>query len=143
MLLTLNQHPDDDVKDIYFTGGFTSGDKTDFFVEYQDALGKWRSYTPDFLIHRKDGNWLIVEVKAKRATGQRRPGGRPERAQGPRRPPLGRVRPMNQIKYAMVFAAASDVDYSEIKDARRFVEGIDRCDDEDENRPGCWSRCAE
>jgi len=121
MLLSLNQHPDG-IADIYFTGGFTSGDKTDFFVEYQDALGKWRSYTPDFLIHRKDGQWLIVEVKAKRALDNDDPADGPNgrKARAARRWEAGDPA---RIKYTMIFAAASDVDYAETKEARRFVEG--------------------
>lgn len=119
MLPALNQRPDD-VQDIYFTGGFTSGDKTDFFVEYQDALGKWRSYTPDFLIHRKDGKWLIVEVKAKRYEDDDMDGRNGRKAKAVRR---WQELSKDQIKYEIFFAAASEIDYKDIKPARRFVEG--------------------
>ena len=119
MLPSLNQHPDD-IQDIYFTGGFTSGDKTDFFVNYQDALGKWRSYTPDFLIHRKDGKWLIVEVKAKRYEDDDMDGREGRKAKAVRR---WQEFSQGQIRYEMFFAAASEIDYTEIKPARRFVKG--------------------
>lgn len=52
-----------EVDDIYFTGAFTSGNKTDFLIEYRDVAGKWRTYTPDFVIRRRDGRCLIVEIK--------------------------------------------------------------------------------
>jgi len=52
-----------DVADIYFTGALTSPAKTDFIVEYLDAEGQWRGYTPDFVIRRHDGRCLIVEIK--------------------------------------------------------------------------------
>lgn len=119
MLPSLNQHPDD-IQDIYFTGGFTSGDKTDFFVPYQDALGKWRSYTPDFLIHRKDGHWLIVEVKAKRYEDDDMDGREGRKAKAVRR---WQEFSQGQIRYDMFFAEASDFTIDEIKPARRFVEG--------------------
>ena len=119
MLPSLNQHPDD-VQDIYFTGGFTSGDKTDFFVEYQDALGKWRSYTPDFLIHRKDGQWLIVEIKAKRYEDDDIDGRNGRKANAVRR---WQELSHDQIKYDIFFAEASAFTIDEIKPARRFVEG--------------------
>ena len=119
MLPSLNQHPDD-VEDIYFTGGFTSGDKTDFFVEYQDTLGKWRSYTPDFLIHRKDGKWLIVEVKAKRYEDDALDGRNGRKANAVRR---WQQLSQDQIRYDIFFAEGSDFTIDEIKPARRFVEG--------------------
>jgi type III restriction enzyme len=62
MLRKLNQMPQD-VEDIYFTGALTDPAKTDFYVEYKDDKGKQRRYTPDFVIRRKDGNALIVEIK--------------------------------------------------------------------------------
>lgn len=52
-----------DVADIYFTGALTSPAKTDFIVEYLDTDGRWRGYTPDFVIRRHDGRCLIVEIK--------------------------------------------------------------------------------
>lgn len=119
MLAALNQHPDQ-VADIYFTGGFTSGDKTDFFVEYQDSLGKWRSYTPDFLIHRKDGKWLIVEVKAKRFEADAMDGRQGRKACAVRR--WQECDPA-RIQYEMFFAEGSDIAYDDLKKARQFVEG--------------------
>jgi hypothetical protein len=62
MLRHVNLHPDE-VEDIYFTGALTDRNKTEFFVEYKDEKGKWRRYTPDFLIRLKDGRCLIVETK--------------------------------------------------------------------------------
>ena len=53
----------EEVDDFFFTGALTDSRKTDFAVEYQDVDGKWRAYTPDFVIRRKDGRCLIVEIK--------------------------------------------------------------------------------
>ena len=64
MLDKLGEDPDN-IDDIYFTGALTDREKTDFAFEYKDNKGDWHSYTPDFLIRKKDGKSLIVEVKGK------------------------------------------------------------------------------
>ena len=63
LLRHANTHPDE-VEDLYFTGAITDPKKTDFFVEYKGEDGRWHPYTPDFVIRRKDGKCLIVEVKS-------------------------------------------------------------------------------
>jgi type III restriction enzyme len=63
LLEHLNQHPEQ-VEDIYFTGALTDPKKTDFYVEYKGEDEKWHRYTPDFVIRRKDGRCLIVEIKS-------------------------------------------------------------------------------
>ena len=62
LLAELNLHPDD-VVDLYFTGALTKPTQTDFYVRYRGEDGQWHAYTPDFLIRRKDGRCLIVEIK--------------------------------------------------------------------------------
>jgi len=54
---------EDQVEDIYFTGAIDDPNKTDFFFEYKDKNGKWHNYSPDFLIRKKNGKMLIVEIK--------------------------------------------------------------------------------
>lgn len=63
MLEEIEENPAD-VEDIYFTGAMDDPNKTDFLFEYQDKDGKWHNYAPDFLIRKKSGKMLIVEVKA-------------------------------------------------------------------------------
>lgn len=63
LLHQLNLKPED-VEDFYFTGALTSASKTDFAIEYKDTDGKWRTYTPDFVLRRKDGRCLIIEIKS-------------------------------------------------------------------------------
>jgi hypothetical protein len=65
-LLELLRLSPDDVEDVYFTGALTDPKKTDFFVEYRGVDGRMHNYTPDFIIRRKDGKCLIVEVKRER-----------------------------------------------------------------------------
>lgn len=65
MLTKLGEDPDN-IEDIYYTGAINDPAKTDFIFEYKDDKGDWHRYTPDFLIRKKDGKSLIVEVKAQK-----------------------------------------------------------------------------
>ncbi len=62
LLDSLNEDPDN-IKGIYFTGALTDANKTDFLFEYKDEKGKWHTYTPDFVIIKKNKKVLIVEIK--------------------------------------------------------------------------------
>ena len=54
---------DEDVEHLYFTGMLTS-DKTEFCISYIDPESNvLRSYYPDFLAQKKDGSYIIIEVK--------------------------------------------------------------------------------
>ncbi|MGH2759715.1 MAG: nucleotidyltransferase domain-containing protein [Actinomycetota bacterium] len=109
-----NVNPDQ-IEDVYFTGGITDPAKTDFWVEYQDAKGKWRRYTPDFIIRKKpddggppgSGKVLIVEVKAPQfASDVKAAAGRKLEDLNP-----------DRIKYEIVFTSKSEVP----PDAMRLV----------------------
>ncbi len=63
LLIMLNEDPAD-IEDIYFTGAINDPNKTDFIFEYKGKDGRWHNYTPDFLIKKKNGKMLIVEIKA-------------------------------------------------------------------------------
>lgn len=63
ILNMLNENPAD-IEDIYFTGAITDPNKTDFLFEYKGKDGKYHNYTPDFLIKKKNGKMLIIEIKA-------------------------------------------------------------------------------
>jgi len=63
LLIILNENPAD-IEDIYFTGAITDPNKTDFIFEYKGKDGRWHNYTPDFLIKKKNGKMLIIEIKA-------------------------------------------------------------------------------
>jgi type III restriction enzyme len=62
MLPKLNTTPEE-VEDFLFTGGITAPNKTDFYIEYKGEDGRWHNYFPDFIIRKKDGKCLIVEIK--------------------------------------------------------------------------------
>jgi len=119
MLRELNQKPED-VEDIYFTGALTDPAKTDFFVEYKDDKGKWRRYTPDFVIRRKDGKVLIVEIKAERERDNVIDGENGRKALA-----LRKWEDLNpdRLRYEMIFTATETVAYDQMADARAFIQG--------------------
>jgi type III restriction enzyme len=63
LLSMLNEDPAD-IEDIYFTGAINDLNKTDFIFEYKGKDNRWHNYTPDFLIKKKNGKMLLVEIKA-------------------------------------------------------------------------------
>ena len=54
---------DERLTKVWFTGMLTAG-QTDFAINYIDPESNAvRSYYPDFLIQKKDGSYVIIEVK--------------------------------------------------------------------------------
>ncbi|MBI2884327.1 MAG: DEAD/DEAH box helicase family protein [Candidatus Methylomirabilis oxyfera] len=126
MLANLNLHPSE-VEDIYFTGALTDPNKTDFFVEYKDDKGKWRRYTPDFIIRKKPkrdgrpgtGKVFIVEIKREHDRAHPVDGEHGKKAMALRR--WETLNP-NRLKYQMIFTATDAVPADEMRVVRRFVE---------------------
>ena len=107
-----------DVEDIFYTGAITDPGKTDFFVEYKDDKGRWRRYTPDFIIRRKDGRCLIVEVKAERERAHPVDGENGRKALALRK--WEQLNP-DRLKYEMVFTAMEVVSWDNIAVSRAFI----------------------
>ncbi|MER3422248.1 MAG: restriction endonuclease subunit R, partial [Nitrospiraceae bacterium] len=126
MLGHLNLHPDE-VKDIYFTGALTDPNKTDFYVEYKDDKGKWRRYTPDFVIRKKPvtgakrgtGKVLIVEIKREHDRSHAIDGENGKKAMATRK--WETLNP-DRVTYQMIFTATDTVSTDQMREARRFVE---------------------
>ena len=55
-----------DINGFYFTGSITDSRKTDMWFEYKGADNRMHRYFPDFVLCKKSGTWLIVEVKSER-----------------------------------------------------------------------------
>ena len=53
-----------EIEDIYFTGGLTNITQTDMYFQFKGIDGRYHNYFPDFVIVKKDGSFLIVEIKA-------------------------------------------------------------------------------
>ncbi|MHB9133317.1 MAG: DEAD/DEAH box helicase family protein [Armatimonadota bacterium] len=118
MLRYLHLHVDE-VEDIYFTGALTDPGKTDFFVEYKDDKGKWRRYTPDFVLRKKNGKCLIVEVKAERERSHPIDGETGRKALALRK--WEQLNPA-RLQYEMVFTAVEVVSWDDMDSTRAFVE---------------------
>ena len=63
-ILNILQLDKKDVEYVYFTGSINDIKKTDFYFEYKGEDGKYHNYFPDFIITKKNGEFLIVEIKA-------------------------------------------------------------------------------
>lgn len=129
MLQHLDTQPHD-VKEIYFTGALSDRKKTDFYVEYQGEDGRMHAYTPDFIIRRKDGRVLIVEIKSaqfRNATQEdiRRAeeGQSAITVEGRKAVAARRWQELNKdsIKYEIYYANGA-LAYDEIESARAFTE---------------------
>lgn len=64
-MLTELQIRTDEIEDIYFTGSLTDKRKTDMHFEYKWKDKAWHNYFPDFVIVKKTGEYLIVEIKSR------------------------------------------------------------------------------
>lgn len=125
MLAHINLEPDE-VEDFFFTGAVTDPSKTDFYVEYKDDKGKWRRYTPDFVIRRKPGKGqqpgggkvFIVEIKAERERTHPLDGEHGRKAMAIRK--WEALNP-DRLQYQMIFTATDTVTADQLREARVFV----------------------
>jgi len=113
----LNEDPND-VVDIYFTGGLTDPNKTDFFFEYWGKDDKWHSYYPDFLIKKKDGKMIIVEIKMERLRDDKIDG-----ENGLKAAAVRKIRDLNpdRIKYEILFADRSEIGFENIQKIKSMI----------------------
>ena len=116
-----------DVEDIYFTGALTDPAKTDFFVEYKDVKGKWRRYTPDFVIRKKpgpgkprgSGRVYIVEVKKEHDRDHADDGEKGRKAMALRK--WEALNP-DRLRYEIIFTKTDTVASDDLKNIRKFIE---------------------
>lgn len=123
LLLELNTRPSE-VEDIYFTGALTDPSKTDFFVEYKDDKGKWRRYTPDFIICKKGrrGKCLIVENKREHDRDHPLDGAGGRKAMA--LPKLEKLNP-DRLKYEIIFTDKDTMVVNQLATAKAFIESKD------------------
>lgn len=116
LLDSLNENPDD-IEDIYYIGQLTDIKKTDFLFEYKDKNGKWRNYTPDFVIKKKDGRILIIEVKAETFRDENK-----EMA-------IRKIENLNpdKLKYKILLTNNEEIGFENIKKVKGWIYG---CKDE-------------
>lgn len=125
LLRQLNLDPGE-VEDVYFTGAITDPAKTEFFVEYRDTEGKYRRYTPDFVVRKKPprggkrgpGKVLIVEIKSDRDRVHPVEGERGLKAMA-----LKKWEHLNpaRVKYEMIFTGSEIVTADQMRGVRAFL----------------------
>ncbi|OGO71718.1 MAG: hypothetical protein A2Z49_06850 [Chloroflexi bacterium RBG_19FT_COMBO_56_12] len=89
-------------------------------MEYLGVDGEWHRYSPDFLIRRKDGKCLIVEIKRERERDDGIDGERGKKAVATRKwvglnPDL--------LKYEMIFTPGEEVGFDQTLHPRSFIAG--------------------
>jgi len=120
-----------EIEDIYFTGALTDPKKSDFRVEYRGEDGRWHDYTPDFVIRRKDGRCLIVEIKSEQfettiqEDRKRAAKGEPViTIEGRKAIALQRWVNDNpeRLRYELIFSKGAPIPFNKIKPAKEFVQ---------------------
>lgn len=125
MLREINLRPEE-IEDIYFTGAITDPAKTDFFVEYKDCKGKWKRYTPDFVIRKKPdkskknrpSKTYIVEIKRENDRSHTEDGENGRKAMALRK--WENLNP-DHLKYEMIFTSTDSVSADSLKNIRNFI----------------------
>jgi hypothetical protein len=129
LLALLKQNPAE-VEDIYYTGAITDPKKTDFYIEYKGEDEQMHRYSPDFIVRRKDGKCLIVEIKDARFESAvnedlaRDEGQAAVHPEGRKAVALSRLQRLNpdRLKYEVIFAKGDAVDPRKVREVQVFVE---------------------
>lgn len=118
LLEMLKQKPEE-VEDIYFTGALTDTRKTDFFIEYRGVDGRMHNYTPDFVIRRRDGKCLIVEIKSERERADEIDG-----ENGAKAIATHKWKSLNpdKLKYQMIFVKGEAIGSDDMLLAKEFLD---------------------
>lgn len=127
--------PEEQVEDVLFTGGITDPAKTDFHVEYKDENGKWRRYTPDFVVRKRPapggapgtGRVMIVEVKSdqfRESIEDAFATGRPTSVEARKALAVRRWEALDpaRLRYEIIFAKDDTVPADRVAAVTRFVE---------------------
>ncbi len=134
MLRHLDERPGN-VDDVIFTGGFTDPAKTDFFFEHKGADGGWRHHAPDFVVRRKDGRHLVVDIKADRfASAVREDLERHERGVAALHPEGRKAAALKRwvglspdtLRYELIFVSGAGMTDEMMRPSLEFAEGVSR-----------------
>lgn len=117
MLRILNENPAD-IEDVYFTGAITDPNKTDFLFEYKGKDERWHTYTPDFLIRKKNGKVLIIEVKMEKFKSDEVDG-----EKGLKALKLQEIQGLNpdKIKYEMLFTSKDEIGFANVNKIKEAI----------------------
>ncbi|MDD8017288.1 MAG: DEAD/DEAH box helicase family protein [Bacteroidota bacterium] len=107
------------VEDIFFTGAINDPKKTDFSVDYKGNDNKWHKYTPDFIVKRKDGKCMIVEIKQENKRDDLIDG-----ECGAKALAVQELKSLNpdMLEYQMIFTSTDEISFDKTKEVREFVK---------------------
>jgi len=100
-------------------------------VEYRGEDGRWHDYTPDFIIRRKDGRCLVVEIKsAQFETSTAEDLKRAAKGEAVLTPEGRKAMALqrwvadnpDRLRYELIFSKAAPLPFNKIKPAKEFVE---------------------
>lgn len=119
LISMLNDCPAD-IEDIYYTGAITDPAKTDFLFQYRGKDDRWHDYTPDFLIRKKDGRVLIIEVKMEKLRGDDIDG-----EKGLKSLKLQEIQGLNpdKVRYQILFTSKSEIGFANLSKVRQAIYG--------------------
>ncbi len=108
-----------EIDDIYFMGAITDPKKTDFAVDYKGKDNQWHKYTPDYIIRKKDGKCMIIEIKSE--------GERDDTIDGENGAKALAVRQWKDLnpkmlEYQMIFTSTNDISFDKTKEVREFLK---------------------
>ena len=117
VLVMLNENPAD-IEDVYYIGAITDPAKTEFLFEYKGKDDRWHTYTPDFLIRRKDGKVLIIEVKMEKLRGDDVDG-----EKGLKALKLQEIQGLNpeKLKYEILFTDRDEISFFNINKVKEAI----------------------
>lgn len=117
VLVMLNEDPNE-IEDFYFTGALTDPTKTDFLFEYKGRDDRWHTYTPDFLIRKKNGRVLIVEIK-----GERFRDDAVEGEKGLKALKLLEIQGLNpdRLKYEILFTKRDEIGFTNLSRVKKVI----------------------
>ena len=117
VLSLLNENPAD-IEDIYYTGAISDPVKTDFLFEYKGKDDRWHTYTPDFLIRKKNGKVLIIEVKMEKLRGDDVEG-----EKGLKALKLQEIQSLNpdKVKYEILFTGKDEIGLANVNKVREAI----------------------
>jgi type III restriction enzyme len=119
VLIMLNENPAD-IEDVYYTGAITDPAKTEFLFEYKGKDDRWHTYTPDFLIRKKNGKVLIIEVKMEKLRGDDVEG-----EKGLKSLKLQEIQGLNpdKVKYEILFTSKDEIGLANINKVKEAIYG--------------------
>jgi type III restriction enzyme len=121
-LIMLNENPAD-IEDVYYIGAITDPGKTDFLFEYKGKDDRWHTYTPDFLIRKKNGKVLIIEVKMEKLRADDVEG-----EKGLKALKLQEIQGLNpdKVKYEILFTSKDEIGLANINKVKEAIYGYRR-----------------